>query len=196
MKTITKILASALLIQLAGCETYYKAPDASNAAKVRFTTSAANQKILVTVYDGPGCQIGSNGGIVGAVGGISRDPAGSVPPDIKSSGNTLGMIGYSEGPVQPIERLLPARSDLTFATFRLVDASMFSGLITVKTCATTYQFSPLVGGEYEINYFESPTHCGAQAFRLSTTPEGAPVRIAEPSLRSAPVQCTGKEAVK
>lgn len=192
MTKITTAITLALVSQLCGCETYYQAPDASNAAKVRFTTSSGNQRILLTVYDGPGCEIGQRGGIIGAVGGIDKDPLGNVPPLIRSSGNGLGMIGYNEGGGRPIERLLPARKDLTLATFRLVDLS--SSFVT--TCSTTFQFSPKAGGEYEIRYLERPGYCGVEAFRLSSASDGTPVREAEPSLRPGMQKCTGKEAVK
>lgn len=192
MTKITTALTLALISQLYGCETYYQAPEPSIAAKVRFVNPDADQKILVTVYDGPGCQIGPKGGIMGAVGGINKDPLGNVPPLIRSSGNSLGMIGYNEGSVRPIERLVPVRNNLTFSTFRLVGAN--SSFVT--TCTTTFQFNPVVGGEYEIKYIERQGYCGVEAFRLSSATDGTPVREAEPSLRPGIEKCTGREAVK
>jgi hypothetical protein len=185
------------LVALMGCETYYKKPESTHTARVRFTGASSNHTILVTQYMSSKCDLGESGGIMGVVGGINRDPLGNVPPYIKEAGNTQQMIGYSESAgVLPIERVVAADRDFIFTIYRMVDIRLETPYIKTKTCTVTYQLTPQPGEQYEIAYSEDTHSCRADAAKLQLASNVAVKRWPEPSFRKAPQQCSGMGAVK
>ena len=123
---VTTLYVLLTLATITGCETYYRKPDSSPTARVRFAGTASNHHILVTQYEQEStCDFGRSGGILGVVGGVNRDPLGSVPAHIKEAGNTLQMMGYTESSgIRPIERVVAADRPFVFTISRLVDIKL------------------------------------------------------------------------
>jgi hypothetical protein len=182
---------------LAGCETYYKQPDAQT-AKVRFVSrpmaTPSGHQVLVSQH-AAGCELGPSDGIVGSIGGIGRDPMGNVPRHVAEAGNTQGMPGYSESTgTRPIERLVAAERDLFFTLFRLLEVrpAAVAGQPGYKstTCTLTVQFRPRAGAQYEVAYYEDSGTCSARGSLLVQS-GGEVLRIPEPSFRLSGTQCRG-----
>lgn len=175
-----------LTTALAACESYYRVPDSANqpTAKIRFKSSGPDQHVMVAAYDSEECARGPASGVLGTVGGIRHDPLGVAPDGIKSSGNTLNMIGYNDKePLKPIERVVLADKPFVFTFFRII----VSGPV-VRSCNATRLFTPKDKSQYEAVYMEDKLGCTVNVYRLEQS--GSTVRrILEPLKKNKKV-CT------
>ncbi|WP_162932085.1 hypothetical protein [Solimonas sp. K1W22B-7] len=185
--SVLRAACCAAVFLLAGCETYYRVPDREPTARVRFKATAPEQPVLVTAYSSPQCDKDPPSGLMGVLGGINNDPLGRVPPQVRESGNTLGMVGYEAGPAtQPIERLIPADRKFVFAIFRVQVMSA-----AVKSCWLSMMFDPQPGAQYEVEYAETDQACGIGIYRLQRGPGQIVSRSPEPSAQRTPEACPG-----
>lgn len=189
MNGVLKAVCCATMLLLAGCETYYRIPDAGPTARVRFLGTSPDQRVMVTAFTSPQCDKAPTGGIMGVLGSIDKDPLGSVPPGIRESGNTLGMIGYDPRMgSHPIERLIPADRKFVFAAYR-IQVHMTERVI--ERCTMSMMFDPQPGEQYEVLYIEREEFCGLRVSRLQGGPGAAVSRLPEPTAERTPQACPG-----